>query len=49
MLTIDSGMGQEIWVGVCTMTHAHAQWSNLYANNLHYHRLELCTSTSKNI
>ncbi len=49
MLTIDSGMGQEIWVRVCSMTHAHAQWNNLCANNLVYHRLELCTSTSKNI
>jgi len=47
MLTIDSGMGQETWVGICTRTHAHAQWSNLCANNLVYHRLELCTSTSK--
>jgi hypothetical protein len=31
------------------MIHAHAQWSNLSTNNLAYHRLEPCTSTSKNI
>ncbi len=49
MLTIDSGMGQETWVGVCTMIHARAQWNNLSAINLSFHRLELCTSTSKNI
>ncbi len=31
------------------MIHAHAQWSNLCAINLSFHRLKLCTSTSKNI
>jgi hypothetical protein len=49
MLTIDSGMGQGTWVGICTMIHAHAQWNNFYANNLAYHRLRFYTSTSKNI
>jgi len=49
MFIIDSRMGQETWVGVCTTTHAHAQWNNFCAINLFYHRLELCTSTSKNI
>jgi hypothetical protein len=49
MLTIDRGMGQETWVGVYTMTHAHAQWNNLCANNLAYHIIELCTITSKSI
>jgi hypothetical protein len=49
MFTIDNRMGQETWVGVYTMTHAHAQWRNFYAINLSYHRLELCTFTSKNI
>ncbi len=49
ILTIDIGMGQETWVGVYTMTHAHAQWSHLCANNLASHRFALCTSTSKNI
>jgi hypothetical protein len=44
-----TGMGQETWVGVCTMTHARAQWSNLCEINLSYHRLKLGTSTSKNI
>ncbi len=44
MFTLDNKMGQETWVGVYTLTHAHAQWSNLSANNLVYHRLELCTS-----